>query len=301
MTFYKRDALQDLSDLLTTVAVSIALKKALGFYDDLQIVEDFFAGFLSRLWNRNYVNENLFKQNVAAIDLSDRAAKAAVQVTSDTSTRKIRVTLEKFISHGLGKDFDELRFVYPVVKKPLHRRSADPLPATPVFHLEDGVSDISDLIRECRALPTEKLVDLCDWTRGEVTRVSGSQRVADAQWEAFNALGVLLSSWEAQFARLWAERDAMDPGNDHFDILSRKAVPLGDALDAYLDKHGHVAPTNVTKNLQSARDDFRRSDSIALRQEFYGGEEEELALGAWSKFESAIGMYRCILGLRDAD
>ena len=116
MTFYKTNALQEISDLLSTVAVSIALKKALGFYDDLQIVEDFFAGFLSRLWDRDYINENLLEQNAAAVDLSDRAARAVVQVTSDTGLDKIRSTMEKFNSHGLGNDFDELRFVYPVVR-----------------------------------------------------------------------------------------------------------------------------------------------------------------------------------------
>lgn len=71
--------------------------------------EDFFAGFLNRLWNSELVNLNVLEQkNHPAIDLGDRKRRLAIQVTAENTIDKIRDTVESFYENDLRKKYDEL-------------------------------------------------------------------------------------------------------------------------------------------------------------------------------------------------
>ncbi|TDF41703.1 hypothetical protein EYS14_02305 [Alteromonadaceae bacterium M269] len=54
--------------------------------------------------------------NFPAVDLGCKTSRISIQVTSDSSSSKIRKTLEKFEQHNLSKDFDHL-YVYVITER----------------------------------------------------------------------------------------------------------------------------------------------------------------------------------------
>src|SRR5687767_9889069 len=47
-------------------------------------------------------------EDFPAIDLGDKDARVAIQVTSTTTSEKIKSTLQKFVEHELYKEYDRL-------------------------------------------------------------------------------------------------------------------------------------------------------------------------------------------------
>lgn len=79
-----------------------------GMFDLNKQAEPFFCKILNDTYSWNLQNMNRIHTNFPAIDLGDYTNRICVQVTSDNCSEKIKKTIEKFIEHGLDKDFDRL-------------------------------------------------------------------------------------------------------------------------------------------------------------------------------------------------
>lgn len=66
-------------------------------YDVNHDCENFYAKFLNILWECDFKNTNTEKRNYPAIDLADKEIRKAIQVTSNSSEKKISKTIEKII------------------------------------------------------------------------------------------------------------------------------------------------------------------------------------------------------------
>jgi hypothetical protein len=65
--------------------------------NDINIhAENFFRDLLNLVMTRQFQNINIVEKNAAAIDLGDKIAKVAVQVTSTNDFAKIEKTVAKF-------------------------------------------------------------------------------------------------------------------------------------------------------------------------------------------------------------
>lgn len=85
-------------------------------YDVNHDCENFYAKFLNILWECDFKNTNTEKRNYPAIDLADKEIRKAIQVTSNSSEKKISKTIEKIIEKKLKNDYDKIYMLY--IKSP---------------------------------------------------------------------------------------------------------------------------------------------------------------------------------------
>lgn len=81
------------------------------------VAENFFANLFSILFESEYINANLFSKNIASIDIVDNSNFIAVQVTSDTSSTKIKDTIDTFEKNEYYKQYKILKFLFLKPKK----------------------------------------------------------------------------------------------------------------------------------------------------------------------------------------
>jgi hypothetical protein len=84
--------------------------------------ENFFRDLLNLVLGCHFHNINVDEKNVAAIDLGDKAAKIAVQVTSTSDFSKIEKTVTKFNEKKLYETYDELKIVIVGNKKSYRKK-----------------------------------------------------------------------------------------------------------------------------------------------------------------------------------
>jgi len=156
------DCLHRISDHLGMLSYRVDMRNAIQLLDLNIVAEDFYKELLNRIYSLKLVNLNTEKVNVKAIDLGDREARLAIQVTSDNSIGKIRATVKKFSKANLYKEFDTLKIL--LLKKKRYKA----LPTPTGFMLE--VCDNSDLNRDIRGRlqSIEELEDLVGFMDAEL-------------------------------------------------------------------------------------------------------------------------------------
>lgn len=113
----RQELLQRSSSLLGRLAYEVKVANALGFFDINTIAEDFFIPIFAIAFNcPDLRNQNRIRMNFPAVDLGCETSRTSIQVTSDSSSNKMLETLEKFQSHGLDGDFDNL-YVYVITER----------------------------------------------------------------------------------------------------------------------------------------------------------------------------------------
>lgn len=95
MTEYLK-AFNYIKNQLTYIRTKVDIDNQLGLYDINKLSEDIFMHILNDVYDLNLKNANLIQENFPAIDLVDNTKKLVVQVTSTTSTAKLRDTIKKF-------------------------------------------------------------------------------------------------------------------------------------------------------------------------------------------------------------
>ena len=84
----------------------------MGHFDINKICEDVFCGIFKEMYgfeNLRNLNED-DGQNYPGIDLADDEAGVAIQVTSDKTLEKVKVSLNTIIKHGLHEKYDRVIF-----------------------------------------------------------------------------------------------------------------------------------------------------------------------------------------------
>lgn len=80
---------------LIYIKSKVALDNQLGLYDINKLGEDLFLHILNDVYDWNLENANNLQENFPAIDLIDNSKKIVIQITSTTSAKKLRDTIEK--------------------------------------------------------------------------------------------------------------------------------------------------------------------------------------------------------------
>lgn len=144
---------------LTALELNVGSQNELGLFDVNHVAEDFFARFLSIVYDLSLVNLNIVSKNYPAIDLGDRVKRFSIQITSDGSRSKVSETIKKFLDHGLDRDFDRVQVV--VMGKASGRYAGLERASSPSFDPKTDVKSLAALRSEIKSLSTPKLHQLC--------------------------------------------------------------------------------------------------------------------------------------------
>lgn len=113
----RQELLQRSSTLLGRFAHEVKVANAMGLFDINTIAEDLLIPVFKIAFNcPDLCNQNRIQMNFPAVDLGCKTSRTTIQITSDSSSSKVRETLEKFESHNLSSDFDSL-YVYVITER----------------------------------------------------------------------------------------------------------------------------------------------------------------------------------------
>ena len=113
----RQELLQRSSTLLGRFAHEVKVANAMGLFDINTIAEDFLIPAFKIAFDcPDLCNQNRIQMNFPAVDLGCKTSRTSIQITSDSSSSKVRETLEKFESHNLSSDFDSL-YVYVITER----------------------------------------------------------------------------------------------------------------------------------------------------------------------------------------
>jgi hypothetical protein len=104
----REEYLKKITDTLALIETSVRNRVVLNLYDNNIISEDFFPGLLNFIYGLKLDNANKTKKNFPGIDLSDTTNKVAFQLTSTNTQTKIQKTIDKYLTNGFEKQFNEL-------------------------------------------------------------------------------------------------------------------------------------------------------------------------------------------------
>lgn len=110
MSFKKSEIIQKITSNLAFLSRSTALENVVGLFDSNRASQAFFKGLFNRIFD--YDLKELDIQygvtNYPAIDLGDSTRKIAIQITTDSSSTKIKDTINTFQTNEKCANFDRL-------------------------------------------------------------------------------------------------------------------------------------------------------------------------------------------------
>lgn len=147
----------------------LKLNNAASLFDANHTAEDFICGLLNLVYGCQLKNENHRRKNSPAVDLTDSQNRIAVQVTSDNSRDKIQATIDRFIRHGLYRDYDRL-FVFLLSNRIDYQKPFETGGYFSFSHKEQ-IGDTGTLMRKIAALDTEALEKINSYLDAELREV----------------------------------------------------------------------------------------------------------------------------------
>lgn len=153
MALQKQVIIQRITDNLSFNSGSIAMENALGLFDSNRGAQDFFRQLLKLTCGYNNLEELdklNDKTNYYAIDLGDKVARIAFQITTDNTSTKIKDTIEKFNKYALYDTYDRL-VVFIIGKKKSYSTSF-PTASKLKFDAEKDIWDDADFVKLINAI-----------------------------------------------------------------------------------------------------------------------------------------------------
>lgn len=162
----RKELLQRSSTLLGRFAHEVKVANSMGLFDINTVAEDFLIPVLKVVFDcPNLRNLNRIRMNFPAVDLGCEVSRISIQITSDSSSSKVRETLEKFESHNLGGDFDHL-YVYVITERQNSytsrklKEAANKL--SNKFDMSNSILDFRDLAKKIGELTNERIERIND-------------------------------------------------------------------------------------------------------------------------------------------
>ena len=157
----RQELLQRSSALLGRFAHEVKVANAMGLFDINTVAEDFLIPIFAIAFDcPDLRNQNRIQMNFPAVDLGCESSRISIQVTSDSSSSKVRETLEKFESHNLSSNFDSL-YVYVITERQNSYTSPKLIEAANKlsikFDISNNILDFRDLAKKLGELTNKQL------------------------------------------------------------------------------------------------------------------------------------------------
>ena|SRR6218665_1527848 len=223
-----------LVDDLAGIAAQARLRGQLHLFDLNIHVEQFSAEVLNRVLKLKLANLNGGRKNNPGLDLGDKAAGWAFQVTADKSGTKVKETLEK-IDQQQRQDYPNIRVLVIGEKQGSYTCKGEPYET--FKFTQDMVWDLNDVCSRLMSMEIQDLTELARHVSSETQRVRMELEVTDEHGnyptniEKFvEALPKPVSSTAAGIAKYYADKYPVNP-------------PKREKLEQYLSKLSTVLAT----------------------------------------------------------
>jgi hypothetical protein len=156
---------------LAVLVTQTKLFGKLNMHDINILSEDFYRDLLNLLYGYNLENLNGSQQNVAAIDLIDRAAKMVVQVSVTDTKQKIEDSLKKeILGNYVGWNFKFVLIAYD--QNDLRKKSYTANPYNLSFDPSVDICDVASILSDIQHLPIERLKEIYEFISKELIDTS---------------------------------------------------------------------------------------------------------------------------------
>ena len=187
----------------------------MGMQDINRLAENILIPLFSEVFNySNLKNLNKTeKPNFPGIDLGDKVARVAFQITASSDNDKVKDTLQKFVSYGLYNQYDRLIIYILTEKQKTYSGSGfeEIIQGKFIFNKDKDILDYRDVLAEVKELSIEKAdrvkkileknfgksnIDLFSTDRSAIL-ISHSKPDGNnfSQWLALKLLGQGYSVW----------------------------------------------------------------------------------------------------------
>ncbi|MGR1254556.1 SMEK domain-containing protein [Aeromonas veronii] len=163
-------------DELTAVSQQVKSRSGLQLFDLNRYLEDFFKDILNIVYGYNLNNLNEDRSNNPGLDLGDKKAKVAFQVTATKTSAKVNKTLEKAATQA--NEFSKI-FVLILVDKQSSYSLEEALTKPFGFVAEEHILDLNDVLKQVLSLSIGQLQSLHELVNKEVARIKIELEVPD--------------------------------------------------------------------------------------------------------------------------
>lgn len=150
--FTREQYIDAITNALSYLKSQVELNNTINKYSINIEAEDFYAGFLNKIYGFKLKNGNHTTKNIPSIDLyeesdGDNGQRVAVQVTSNNDASKITKTLESFVKNDYQKLYTRLIILMITEKKKYRTEFSFSADIGIKFDQNRDILDIHDLIR----------------------------------------------------------------------------------------------------------------------------------------------------------
>lgn len=140
------DYISYISDKLTQMSREIMFSNKVKLYNKNIIAENLVLNLLNIVFDYNLQNINKIDPNAISIDLGDKHNGIAIQVTSDSTSQKVKNTIKKFIENELYNEYSRLIILNTKIKGGLYAvyDTEDKF----VFNVSEDNIDLTDIASE---------------------------------------------------------------------------------------------------------------------------------------------------------
>lgn len=156
MIYERENILKNISKILAITRYDIEQRQILNDYSLNIHAENYFMEIFNFVYGLDLQNANFESKNISCIDLIDKKAKLAYQITTTRTKEKIKNTLQA-LKKPQYKGY-KIR-IYYLLEKANPNKDLD-LEKEYNINLKECLFDYSDLLKEIGNLPTDKLMGL---------------------------------------------------------------------------------------------------------------------------------------------
>jgi hypothetical protein len=166
----KEELLNRIAHALTFLSTEVSLRNSMNLTDLNLHAEDFCCALLNLALGYNLHNINAINPNASAIDLGgkdDKGASVAIQVTSTSSLKKTRETVDKFIANKLHEQYSRL-IILNLITTEKHRETLIGQAGVYQLKTRTDIWAIHDINRKIQHQDSANLQKIADFLQSEL-------------------------------------------------------------------------------------------------------------------------------------
>ena len=169
----------DIKSTFTKWDSSLKLDNSEGLFNINKLSENFCRDIFNIIFEQENVeleNVNLFRSNFPAIDLADKNGKYAIQVTSNSTYKKVKDTLNKFIENKYYKNYNTLLIIILGFEKPKLNRLGKVVKTK--FN-KDNILCFEDIYKLINNLPHQKIAKIKEYMLNEEDNLNVNKKIEE--------------------------------------------------------------------------------------------------------------------------